>query len=547
MSTIVLLHGWGSDSRCWDLLLGLLPAEHQYLPIDLPGFGSNSQVQCADIETLLAWLIHQIPPDSTLIGWSLGGTLATALASRHPEKVGRLITLATNPNFVALPASLENSETDAGINSVIDEKSISLSELDSKVWPHGMAANVYQQFCSDFFRHASATLKKFVVLQAMNDAESKWVARELQAASVAPEGSQKQQWEFSLSLLSDIDNRHNLRLMAQPALHILGAGDTLVPASVAEHIAQLNPQHEVVILENTAHAAHISQPQQVAKLIEKFLTTAEPVCSKRKRRIANSFSGAARNYDRLARLQKRVADSLLSFTLGDRLVESGSLLDIGCGTGYCTQKLLELEQLSSAELHGLDLAEGMLIEAQSKFSELGLDGRVAWHLGDMEALPFAAETFSGIVSSLSVQWAESPERLFCEAARVLKSGGWFSFSTLGPETLFELKSAWQAVDSRAHVNQFLPLDRLKDEAKAAGFDIVAHKVELPLLYYHNLTELLRELKGIGAHTINSGRMPGLMGRKAFLALQAQYHSTWMNPDKGLPARYEVYYLFCRKR
>jgi len=108
---LVLIHGWGCDSKIWQ---GVLPELTQYLnviTIDLPGFGESdffqatpNQIVSSEQQTSLASYLDSIlavlPERCSLMGWSLGGMLATVLVSRYPSRFTNFITLASNPTFV---------------------------------------------------------------------------------------------------------------------------------------------------------------------------------------------------------------------------------------------------------------------------------------------------------------------------------------------------------------------------------------------------------------------------------------------------------------
>src|SRR5690606_13347117 len=108
-------------------------------------------------------------------------------------------------------------------------------------------------------------------------------------------------------------------------------------------------------------------------------------------------------------------------------------------------------RLPSAEILGLDLAEGML-----RFARLERPGRSHWLCGDAEALPLASASVDLVYSNLSIQWCENLPLLLAELRRVLRAGGKLVLTTMGPRTLRELKSAWQEVDGYVHVNRFQP-------------------------------------------------------------------------------------------
>ena len=78
-----------------------------------------------------------------------------------------------------------------------------------------------------------------------------------------------------------------------------------------------------------------------------------------KRDLADRFSKAAGDYDRLARVQQQVGGELLAL-LPDAHFERG--LDLGCGTGYCTRALAQ--RYGAGQGLAVDLAEGMLRHAR---------------------------------------------------------------------------------------------------------------------------------------------------------------------------------------
>ena len=96
---VVLLHGWGADSRVWGEFAGRLNQTLSLVVIDLPGFGQNQSL-AQSVEALLP----QLPERAFIVGWSLGGMVATAIAERAPDRVAGLVTLAANARFAASPS-----------------------------------------------------------------------------------------------------------------------------------------------------------------------------------------------------------------------------------------------------------------------------------------------------------------------------------------------------------------------------------------------------------------------------------------------------------
>ncbi len=249
-----------------------------------------------------------------------------------------------------------------------------------------------------------------------------------------------------------------------------------------------------------------------------------------KPQIADSFSRAAESYDSVAQLQRRIGHNLLA-GLDHETVPV--VMDLGCGTGYFAPLLTE--QFRPQQLICLDLAQGMLEYAK----QTRATPNTLWLCGDAEALPLADNSVDLIFSSLAIQWCENLPALFSEVARVLKPGGRFVFSTLGPETLFELRDAWSVVDQFQHVNRFISFDTLQQQA--TNYLTQLNLREAPeVLLYDQLRELTTELKGIGAHNISAGRQSGLTGKARITAFKQAYEK-FRGAEGKLPATYQVFY------
>ena len=144
-----------------------------------------------------------------------------------------------------------------------------------------------------------------------------------------------------------------------------------------------------------------------------------------------------------------------------------------------------------------------------------------------------------IFSSLALQWCHRPALLFAELARVLRPGGRCVFTSLGPDTLKELRASWAAVDQHQHVNHFLPAQTLLQAVDAQGDATLALHEHVYRMEYDKVGELLHELKTLGAHNVNRDRPNGLTGRRALQGMMRAYES-WRE-EGVLPATYQVYF------
>ncbi|HKZ73052.1 MAG TPA: methyltransferase domain-containing protein, partial [Steroidobacteraceae bacterium] len=158
---------------------------------------------------------------------------------------------------------------------------------------------------------------------------------------------------------------------------------------------------------------------------------------------------------------------------------------------------------------------------------------------DALRLPFGPESVDLVFSSLMLQWCDEPHAVFAEVRRVLRPGGFFAFSTFGPDTLREMRAAWSAADGFTHVNRFIDMHDVGDALVRGGFTEPVMDVERICVTYQDVFALMRDLKAIGAHNVTAGRARGLTGRARIARMTAAYEQ-WRR-DGRLPATYEVIY------
>ena len=250
-------------------------------------------------------------------------------------------------------------------------------------------------------------------------------------------------------------------------------------------------------------------------------------------RMRRSFERASGSYESAARLQAEVAAELL-----ERLAAFGFtprvVLDLGCGTGRVARELRR--RYPGALVVALDLAPGMLREARR---HQGLWRRFARVCGDALRLPLKDASVDLVFSSLMLQWCEPLGRALEEVRRVLAPQGFFAFSTFGPDTLHELRSAWAEADAFNHVNRFADVHEVGDALMRAGLTEPVLDVDHIELGYPDVLTLMRDLKAIGAHNVTAGRPRSLAGRARLERVSSAYEG--FRKDEGLPATYEVIY------
>jgi malonyl-CoA O-methyltransferase len=158
----------------------------------------------------------------------------------------------------------------------------------------------------------------------------------------------------------------------------------------------------------------------------------------------------------------------------------------------------------------------------------------------MEALPFKAESVDMIFSSLALQWSNDLHATFKEFKRVGRPGGVILFTTLGANTLRELRESWKLVDPAPRVHQFMDMHDVGDAMLAAGLSQPVVDMEEITLEYDKFPDLMRDLKGIGATNADRNRSRGLMTPAKLKRLQQAYEQVAFVNNR-YQATYEVVY------
>jgi malonyl-CoA O-methyltransferase len=268
-----------------------------------------------------------------------------------------------------------------------------------------------------------------------------------------------------------------------------------------------------------------------------------------KRALRRFFGRAARGYDRAAVLQQEVGARALERLQLIR-IDPALILDAGCGTGGSAAALRA--RFPRARLLELDLAPEMLDVARDRLS----GGQSRWRnffsptwwrgsarniflCADNEQLPLRTGTVDLLWSNLAFQWANDISKILKECRRVLRPGGLLMFSTLGPDTLKELRQAFAADAGRPHVNRFIDMHDIGDMLVQAGFGDPVMDMEQLTLTYQNLNALTSDLRATGSQNVHPDRRRGLTGRQLIMSVELAYER--YRQEGRLPATFEVIY------
>jgi malonyl-CoA O-methyltransferase len=259
-----------------------------------------------------------------------------------------------------------------------------------------------------------------------------------------------------------------------------------------------------------------------------------------RRRVGRHFSRVAVDYpqgDFFAREIDRRMQERLDYVR----IEPKRVLDLGCSRSASLPALSA--RYPQAQQIGLDISPAMLSAGQvarpSWQRWLGLGGksdplRIA---ADATQLPLASRSTDLIWSNLLLHWLDDPLPALAEAHRVLDVGGLLMFSTLGPDTLKELRAAFS--DGYAHTQRFIDMHDLGDMLVSCGFADPVMDMEVLTLTYDDFDEMLRELRAAGSACAMKSRRHTLTGRDTWAKARASYET--LRREGKLPATFEIVY------
>jgi pimeloyl-[acyl-carrier protein] methyl ester esterase len=251
---VVLWHGWAMNLRVFDALRENLQRDFQTIAVDLPGHGRSAWraavpavpavrgAQLEALDSLLQALLASLPQDATLVGWSLGGQLALRAAMLAPERVARLVLIATTPRL-----------------------------LRADDWPHGVDPALLAGMRARLQEDSQAMVDEFLELQLRGCRNAVPLLHALRSALPLQGVASAPALLSGLEVLTDTDLRPLLSQVHQPALVVGGQYDRITHPRAAEALAHSLSTARYHEFARSAHAPFLSHADEFIALLREFI------------------------------------------------------------------------------------------------------------------------------------------------------------------------------------------------------------------------------------------------------------------------------------
>jgi pimeloyl-ACP methyl ester carboxylesterase len=235
---VVLLHGFPLDHRMWASMVEKLPPGLRVIAVDLPGQGHSDLGQLPPSLDAAADLVHatlreQGEGNAVVVGLSMGGYVALALAERHPGFVrglGLVDTKSTADDDAARETRLKVAA------AVTDSQT-----LDAVM---GMPAKLLGPTSEKERRGLYPTVYAWIRSQSV--AGVAWAQRAMAARP---------------------DRTDVLRAFDGPVAVVVGAEDHVTPVADAHHLVDAAPTATLTVVPNAAHLSAVEDPEAVAQAV----------------------------------------------------------------------------------------------------------------------------------------------------------------------------------------------------------------------------------------------------------------------------------------
>ncbi|KAH8178354.1 methyltransferase domain-containing protein [Sarocladium implicatum] len=207
------------------------------------------------------------------------------------------------------------------------------------------------------------------------------------------------------------------------------------------------------------------------------------------------------------------------------------------------------ESLSSriTELVAADSSEKLLFrDVDEPFND---QMKITRHvIEDEETLPYEAESFDLVMSSLSMHWINDLPGALTQINHILKPDSPFIGAMLGGDSLYELRTSLQLAEQERrggispHVSPLADVKDVGNLLQKAGFKMLTVDIDDIIVDYPDMFALMQDLQSMGEGNAVIGREMGPIQRDVLLAAEGIYRELHGNEDGSLPATFRIIYM-----
>ena len=230
------------------------------------------------------------------------------------------------------------------------------------------------------------------------------------------------------------------------------------------------------------------------------------------RDVRRRFDRAAAGFDEADFIHRVTFDELLQ-RLSPVKIQPRNILDLGCATGSGSRLLTR--RFRGCRVISLDVSFAMLQLVARKRSFFTRGPALQ---SDASCLPLKDGSVDLVFANLLLPWIDDLSACLSEIARVLRKDGVFAFATFGPDSLSEIRTAWQTIDDDWHVNAYPDMHDIGDALVRAGLRDAVLDVDHLTVTYRDTDALYRDLTNAGARNCLRERRKTLTGKDRFHAM-----------------------------
>ncbi|MDD6210648.1 MAG: malonyl-ACP O-methyltransferase BioC [Bacteroidales bacterium] len=244
--------------------------------------------------------------------------------------------------------------------------------------------------------------------------------------------------------------------------------------------------------------------------------------------LQKRFGKALNTYNDHAVVQFHIHDKLLSFLSKGEKKHFNRSIEIGCGSGELTKRILHSFSIEEVYLNDICKKWENVLERNMKGSF-----KKFYHC-DGEDFPFEME-FDLITSASAMQWFHNPKFFIEKCASHIPRGGVLLLSTFGPENFREIKHITGKGLLYPSISQL-------QEWLSPYFKIHILKDELYPLYFSSSLEVLKHMKNTGV----TGTGTSHWSKKEFSDFCLRYEHLFLHTEKGVSLTYHPIYIYATK-